>query len=425
MSKFWNIFKREVAEKQAQPGRVSGGEYRQNIVQVRTKEKAMRIAAVYRAVSLISAGVAVLTLQYKRRDRVKDYYKLYETGEGAHINYLLSVRPNKRMNAYTFFKNLVAQVLLTGNAIVVPVKDVFGKVEELKLVRAGCAVYDELADKYLITDYMNGLNVTLASDEVIHIKNMCLDGGYWGMSTIQYAALTLGIAATADQETEKRFGTGGRFKAILQNNKSLQGWGEYEDNEMQALVDDIQARLNAGADIISVAGDGQLTPISMSSADMQFLDSRKFTIREIARFFGIPPSKLMDDTNANYKSTEMSNIQFYAEALQPIVTEIEREFNAKLVPESVYRDYRYVFDIRAIYALDLDSKSKWESTRLSNGQYSVNDLRRENDLEPIEGGDEVYLSVNFAPIGSAKLNGTDGGTASMTDVAPEKEGGEG
>jgi hypothetical protein len=62
---------------------------------------------------------------------------------------------------------------------------------------------------------------------------------------------------------------------------------------------------------------------------------------------------------------------------------------------------------------------------LSNGQYSVNDLRRENDLEPIEGGDEVYLSVNFAPIGSAKLNGTDGGTASMTDVAPEKEGGEG
>jgi NOL1/NOP2/fmu family ribosome biogenesis protein len=36
---------------------------------------------------------------------------------------------------------------------------------------------------------------------------------------------------------------------------------------------------------------------------------------------------------------------------------------------------------------------------------SVNDLRRERDVEPVEKGDDVYLSVNLAPIGSAKLNG--------------------
>jgi HK97 family phage portal protein len=417
MGKIWNIFKRETAEANNEPVRVSSGSYKATTVRVNSKEKAMKIASVYRAVSLISAGVAVMTLQYKRRDRAKNYYKLHDTAEGRHLNYLLSVRPNKRMNAYTFFKNMISQVLLTGNAIIVPVKDVYGHVQELKLVRAGCAVYDDLTDKYTVTDYINGINAEFTSDEVIHIKNVCMDGGYWGLSTIHYAALTLGIAATADAETEKRFGTGGRFKAILQNNKSVQGWGEYEDKEMKALVDDIQQRLNEGQDIISVAGDGQLTPISMSSADMQFLDSRKFTIREIARFFGIPPSKLMDDTNANYKSTEMSNIQFYSEALQPIVAEIEREFNAKLIPEDLYTEYRFVYDIHVIYALDLDSRSKWDSTRISNGQCSVNDLRRENDREPVDGGDEVYLSVNFAPIGSAKLNGT------PATAEPPKEGG--
>ena len=36
---------------------------------------------------------------------------------------------------------------------------------------------------------------------------------------------------------------------------------------------------------------------------------------------------------------------------------------------------------------------------------SVNDLRRERDVEPVDMGDDVYLSVNLAPIGSVKLNG--------------------
>jgi HK97 family phage portal protein len=418
MGKIWDIlFRREATADAQGPVKVSGGAYKTSAVQVRSKERAMKIASVYRAVSLISSGVAVMTMQYRRYDHVKGYFKLNEDRNGAHINYLLSVRPNKRMNAYTFMKNMVAQVLLTGNAVIVPVRDVYGQVQELKLVRPGCAVYDDLQDVYTVTDYINGINGVFTSDEVIHIKNVCMDGGYWGLSTIHYAALTLGIAATADVETEKRFATGGRFKAILQNNKTAPAFSAYEDDEMKALVDDMQQRLNEGADIISVAGDGQLTPISMSSADMQFLDSRKFTIREVARFFNVPPSKLMDDTNSNYKSTEMSNIQFYSEALQPIVTEIEREFNAKLVPEKMYGEYRYVFDIHAIYALDLESRSKWESTRISNGQCSVNDIRRENDREPIEGGDEVYLSVNLAPIGSPKLSGAD-------TAAPSGEGGE-
>ena len=91
--------------------------------------------------------------------------------------------------------------------------------------------------------------------------------------------------------------------------------------------------------------------------------------------------------------------------MQPIVEEIEREFTAKLLNVATYQDYKYSFNLRSLYALDLESKAKWDSSRLQNGMVSVNDLRRENDIEPTEKGDEVYLSVNFAPLGSAKLSG--------------------
>ncbi len=419
MGTIWNnLFRREAAaEADSAAFRTAGGNYKENVVRVTGKESAMRIAAVYRAVNLISSGAAVLTLQYKRRNRTLGYFMPADKGAGQTMNYLISVRPNARMNSYTFFKNLVGQVLLTGNAVVIPKRDIYGQVEELILTSPGSVAYDQYSNLYTIADPVNMLSGTYTADQVVHIKNTSTDGGYWGMSTIRYAAMTLGIAATADKETERRFATGGRFKAILQNNKTLKGFGNYQDKELKKMGDALQQSLNVGDDILVVQGDGQMTPISMSSADMQFLESRKFTIREIARFFNIPPSKLMDDTNSNYKSTEMSNIQFYSEALQPIVTEIEREFNAKLVGREGWGEYKFVFDIRAIYALDLDSRAKWNKTRLETGQCSVNDLRREDDIAPVGGGDKVYLSVNFAPLGSEKLEG------SMSGVE-EEEGGQ-
>lgn len=309
------------------------------------------------------------------------------------------------MNSFVFMKNLVAMILLKGNAFVYPMKNRYDGVEKLYLCTPGSVTYDMYANQYTINDVVNGIYETVSAQDIIHLKNVSRDGGYTGVSTITYAAMTLNIAATADNETLKRFATGGRFKAVLQNNTSVVGWGEYKDKQMEGLGEDLQDSLNRGDDILQLKGDGTLTPISMSSADMQFLESKKFTLREIARFFNVPPSKLMDDSNANYKSVEVSNIAFYAEALQPIVTEIEREFSSKLLTIDTYQEYKFKYDLSSLYALDLDSKAKWDKARLDNGQASVNDLRRESDTQPVDKGDEIYLSVNLAPLGSAKLSG--------------------
>jgi HK97 family phage portal protein len=324
---------------------------------------------------------------------------------GKRMNYVLSVQPNRRMNASVFMKNLVAQILLQGNAYVLPMRNIYGDVEALYLLTPGSVAHDKLTNTYQVADAVNMIQGVYSGEEILHFKNISDDGGYTGVSTIRYAALTLGIAATSDSETLKRFSTGGRFKAILKNNTSVKGFGEYQDDQLKNHGADLQDAINRGDDILAVKGDVEVSPLSMSSADMQFLESRKFTIREIARFFNVPPSKLMDDSNSNYKSVEVSNIAFYTEALQPIVTEIEREFSAKLLNEWKYQDYKFCFDLSALYALDLESKARWDKNRLENGIVSVNDLRRERDVEPVDKGDDVYLSVNLAPIGSAKLNG--------------------
>ena len=399
------LFKREAAEAEPKQQAAVGADYKQNVVWANTPTRAMKIAAVFRAVNLISSGLASLKLEYKRKDRVKGYFKMDDSIGGKRMNYVLSVQPNRRMNASVFMKNLVAQILLQGNAYVLPVRNIYGDVEALYLLTPGSVAHDKLTNTYQVADAVNMISGVYSGEEILHFKNISDDGGYTGISTIRYAALTLGIAATSDNETLKRFATGGRFKAILKNNTSTKGWGEYQDEQLKAHGDDLQDAINRGDDILAVKGDVDVSPLSMSSADMQFLESRKFTIREIARFFNVPPSKLMDDSNSNYKSVEVSNIAFYTEALQPIVTEIEREFSAKLLNEWNYQDYKFCFDLSALYALDLESKARWDKNRLENGIVSVNDLRRERDVEPVDKGDDVYLSVNLAPIGSVKLNG--------------------
>jgi HK97 family phage portal protein len=420
--KFINLFKREViAESQSEKKSATGGDYKQNVVWVTGPETAMKIAAVYRAVNLISSSVASLTLQYKRKDRTKDYFKI-DDGNGRLMNYLLSVRPNERLNSFDFMKNAVSMILLQGNAYIYPQKK-YGKVEKLYLCTPGSVAYDMYSNTYTINDVVNQIGDVVSADDIIHLKNVSRDGGYTGVSTITYAAMTLSIASTADNETLKRFATGGRFKAILQNDTSTTGFGEYQDKQMEGMGDDLQDALNRGDDILQLKGDGKLNPISMSSADMQFLENKKFTLREIARFFNVPPSKLMDDSNANYKSVEVSNIAFYTEALQPIVTAIEREFSAKLLTPETYQDYKFKHDLSSLYALDLDSKAKWDKARLDNGQASVNDLRRESDKMPVDKGDDVYLSVNLAPLGSAKLSGEAASTDnnSTNDIENKEE----
>ena len=399
------LFRREAAEAEPKQQAAVGADYKQNVVWANTPTRAMKISAVFRAVNLVSSGLATLKIEYKRKDRAKGYFKLDNGKAGTKLNYLLSVRPNSRLNAYEFKKNLVSQILLQGNAYVLPVKNILGEVEALYLLTPGSVAHDIYSNTYQIADPVNMISTVVSADEILHFKNVSSDGGYTGLSTVSYAALTLGIAATSDNETLKRFATGGRFKAILKNNTSTKGWGEYQDEQLKAHGEDLQEAISRGDDILAVKGDVDVSPLSMSSADMQFLESRKFTIREIARFFNVPPSKLMDDTNSNYKTAELSNVDFYSEALKPLVEAIISEFSAKLLNEWNFQEYKFRFDLSSIYTLDLNSKAKWDKSRLENGVASVNDLRRESDIEPIEKGDDVYLSVNFAPLGSAKLSG--------------------
>lgn len=361
--------------------------------------QAMQIAAVHRCVDLISSGVASLTLQRKRFNKRKDCYVIDDTPEGGRLNYLLSCAPNQSMNSFQFMKNLVLQRLLYGNAYIYVKRGYDYSISELILCSNGSVTHDIYNHTYTIADSINGIHQTLTEGDLLCFKNISLDGGHDGISITALAKRVLSVAATGDEETLNRFATGGRFKAILQNDTVQRGLsGKYNDKDLKKLGMDLQEQLGK-YDILVMRGDGKLTPYSMASTDMQFLETRKHIDADIARFFNVPLALLYADTSSNYNTQQQANLAFYTQTLQPILTDIEREFNAKLLSQTTYKNCKFQFDLSALNSLDPASKVQYNKGRLETGVATVNDLRKENDMPPVEGGDKTYVSVQVAQLG--------------------------
>lgn len=360
---------------------------------------ALGVSTAYRSASLISETIARLPLRYLRKNTVTQTFGPHTSDPLYH---LLDLNPNARQTSFVMIQNLVQQVLLHGNAYIFPRRDNQGRVAELQLLSPYSVSYDMFSDRYTISDPLAGVSGTYESREVLHFKGRSLDGGYTGVSVIHFAAQTLSIAATADRETRDRFATGGKYKMLLhQEDDGMRGFsaGLNDEEEVDKLADDIEEKLNSGRSIIKVPGTGKLSPLSMSSTDLQFLESRKFTVAEVARFFGVPLAKLMVEGGAgNYKSAGMVNADFYGDTLAPLMTMIEKEFNAKLIEDSIRGSYKIAFDVSALYAADPETRTAYEAKSLANGTATVNELRRANDRPPVEGGDRPLVSANLAPL---------------------------
>ena len=366
-----------------------------------TDTDAEAIATAYRCIDVICNRVANMRLNYERRTQSGQFVE----DANSPFHYLLQVEPMPRANIVNFWYFLVKQMLCEGNAYVFP-RVIMGEVTDLVLCTPHMVSYDDLNDTYTINDCYNGVFGTFSSSEVLHFYLHTCDGRK-GESVLRHARRTVRIAAAGDSETESRFNNGGSVRGLVSNDKSTVGFGEYQDEELEKAAVNIDDRFRGGERIVSLPGQVDFKQISLSSTDMQFLESRKFTVREICRFFGVHPSFVFDDGSENYKSAEMADAAFLSTTLAPILARIEAEFNRKLIARADCCRRRFRFDTRGIYALDLAGKAAYYKQMLEIGAYSVNDIRNMENMPPIEGGDAPLCSANLMTVAAIQAKEKD------------------
>lgn len=364
--------------------------------------KPTAVATVFRCVRILSDSVASLQMQCMRREGGR-----YVEDEQSPFHYLLHVQPQPERSIYDFWAMAVQQMVMEGNAYIYPRRGERGEVSDLVLCSPSTVSHDGLNGLYTVSDPYNGVFGTFQEAEMIHLF-LYSSNGRDGESVLHHARRTIGIAAAGDEETRNRFSNGGTVRGLVSNDRSVQGFGEYQDEQLASAADDIDSRFQSGERIVSLPGQVEFKQISLSSTDMQFLESRKFTVREICRFFGVNPSHVFDDTSNNYKSAEMAGMAYLQMTLDPILKRIEAEFQRKLVPREMCCERVFRFDRRGVFSLDLASLAAYQKATIESGIYTVNEWREIENQPRVEGGDEPLVSANLLPLAQIKQksNGT-------------------
>ena len=378
-----------------------GGSFEERIVYARDPQKALTVSAVYRATELRAKTIGQMPVQYQRKDEKGGNFVPWMMGLGKRINYLLQEEPNPVMSGPSLWEQVTIARIMTGNGFVYIDRDVFGDPQALWY--AECAGYDYGNDTYNLiywTPYGPINKVDVPSQDVLHFPNTFrLYNGFWGISTLQYAAETLSLIKTEKAQSLETAAKGGRMKLIIGEEKPTQGQGTlasgmFNKDSMQKYADEINDRIYQ-KDVIALRGLDKVQNISMSAQDMQLMEQMNLGLDDVARFWAVPRPLLMLDTNSHYNDYSNATMEFMSRTIGPDKTDMEKEIARKLLGTKYYGQRRIHICEKPLLAMDPERQAKVDQLNLQTGAKTVNEIRAEHDMPAVENGDEPMASANL------------------------------
>lgn len=369
----------------------------------------MLLSTVYRCVDLLSGSLAVLPLLTYETDG-RGFRQL----DGTHpVSRLLQLEPNEQMTAFTFFKTMVSSMILTGNAYAYIDRGEDLRPEQLVFIptqKVGVVWVRDSRGIERKRYQVAGMLKLVEPKDMIHILNFSYDG-ITGVSTLQHARQTLGIATDSEENASSFLKSGGSLSGVL----NVQG-PRLSKEQREQIYKTWEERTGHGG-VAVLEGNMNFQAVSVSPRDAQLLESRAFNVIDICRFFGVSPVKAFDLTKSSYSTVEATQIEYLTDTVQPIIRRFEDEFNRKLFLPSEGGRHEVRFDTSALLRSNKDSQGNFLRNMFYIGGYTMNEIRRELGMPRVEGGDEPMTQVNMQPMSAALRaddgmdNGTDGGAA--------------
>jgi len=406
------LFKREATDTSSASsasGASSGGNYGGHEVQVVSQSAALSVAAFYRAAELRANTMGQLVMEYQKKND-KTHGNNYEKdcrGAGKRLNYLLQVQPNPTMTWAQLVKQAELQRIFQGNAVIYIERDSWGEVSALWLCSSANLL--SLGGDFKYNLQYNAFGGVIAKNgvdsiDVLHIRNtFSNDYGLTGVSTLRYAREALSLAATNDKLVKDTAAKGGKMKLLLQEEKTgTFGMGRANKKELEKATAKLQQDLYDN-DVVLLSNIANVSPISQNLQQQEISTIRNFSVREIARFMGVPAILLMDDSNSSYKSPEAATQEFLLRTISPLGNDWEMEMNAKLLGVEGYPTHRFHFNEESLMRLDPTGRANIGKVLLETGVKCVNELRAEYDLPTVEGGDQHLISTNLQKLDDIKV----------------------
>lgn len=353
-----------------------------------TPTSSLQTVAVYACVKLIANQIATLPLKLYRRVDARNKQVIDPDGTDLSFGLLarmLGQTPNPEVPAQEFLRDLVGHQLLWGNSYTNVVRNGAGRPMELwplrpdrmQIVRVISELERELGYIYTLP---NGDRIALDAADVMHIRNLSIDGVV-GLSPIaDVARNAVAIEQAASEHGGRFFSNGAAPSSVL----TIPAKGDKFQEKVKLYRDQFGAIYGglSKAGRMAVVEEGVTwQSIGIPNQQSQFLETRHFQVAEIARLYGVPPHMISDVERTTSWGTGIveQNVAFLTYTLRPILENIEAAINHNLglIPgrrtlrdESVYPQ----FSVEGLLRGDATAQANMLAVLIQNQVLSPEDV---------------------------------------------------
>lgn len=358
-----------------------------------SEEQALSISAVFSAIRILSEDIASLPLhlyfvdgESRRRAVWRPEYVL------------LNSRPNSYQTAFELRETIVASLLLRGKALCEIERNLNGDPIGMHFVEP---------DRYQVRLDINKRQLyftidskqRLEQEDVLYFRAFSTDG-INGRGIITLARESIGLTAATEHFGANFFGNGATPGGVLEYP------GKVKDEAMLKRLRESWNQRHQRNGGIAILEDGlKYEKIGIPPEDSQFLETRKFQVNEIARWFRIPPHMLGDLERATFSNIEEQSLEYVKHTLRPWLVRIEQGLRSQLLPFGAQGAYYFEHMVDGLLRGDIKGRFEAYALALQNGWLSINEVRKKENMNPVDGGDVHRYPLNTGEVGEEN-NGT-------------------
>ncbi len=378
---------------------------------------ALTLSAVYSALNILCNSLNIPVNVYRRsangnREKVSKYQQM-----PFQIDQLLHVQPNRYMTPTTWFQVMETSRNLYGNGYSIIHRNGGAVPIELEWVHPDyVGIYsDGTRYVYRVYDSMGRMVYdNLLPEDMIHVKALSLDG-IIGKPPIEVARESLGFGMATQQAGNKLYENGIRSSGVL----SLPGVVDRAKfDKVTSQFDKQYAGTSKTGKTIVLEEGAKFQPLTINPVDAQFLQSREFSVTEVARWFNIPEHLLNNNTRSTFNNIEHQALEFITYNVRPRARMYEQEFNWKLLGNS--EQFYVEFNLNALLRADAQSRALYYVQMVQNGLMNRDEIRALENLNriPDNQGEEFMTPLNLAfdSEREQKINTTQDGQGNQDDT---------
>jgi len=336
------------------------------------QQTVFQVNAVYSAVSLISNTVSTLPVDvFTRRDGARFPFRPKPDWVE---------RPDMDIPRQAFYSQLITSLLLDGNAFVRVFANRQGRVVNLMVLNP-TQVEVSRADTGRLVFTVEGEDRPLTHEEVIFIPDVMRPGKLRGENRVKALRENFGLSLALESFAATIFGQGTNMNGVIEVDSDLTA---EQATQLSESFSSAHQGWRRGHKTGVLTGGAKFRSTQMEPDKSQAIEARRFAVEDIARAFNIPPHMLGVPGTTTYASVEANGLQFIQHTLRPILEKIEGALTPLMTRTPGGENAFIKFNIDGLARADLQTRMQSYSTGLQAGFLTVNDVRRREDLRPVD-----------------------------------------